>query len=493
MRPIIMISLGLMLTVGLLAVLVPAEQASAYGWGSRPISGSYHPDAPPAIFLDVDGNLSIDATYQGFKPIYATSGNDGWQAVNDWSGGAIKRYPSWNALVYPGPVAPPDAKVTLDDAVDAWYYIYVSMEMPPANMTGYYKLELWISTTSGLSWHYGYQMVLTFIGNGIHETAYPYYHQSDNYASVHTTINPTGSLGPSWYGTLNESPLTGLPWQASDFAGDWGIWLDYNQDETPTPVRITTIWAALVPTTGPPPGPVGNEILRPNGDICVPDNWFIHPPGSAYDAVDETTLYSDNDTSYISTGSLVYTLSFSMTDPSETLGTDGSFNLTLWVVAKSNEFYSSNRLIRVGLTSGYYPLEEQEATAYTGYHNMTFSFPTNPGTGQPWTFNELTDLKLFIGGDGNLTISQAAVIVSDIDYIPPDERGEAWSIIHWVSGNGIMTMFAILGFFGMIATPTLAYLGYKNGEEGLLAGANGIWLMVLFFGLFVIGLWAGRG
>ena len=487
MRPIIVISLGLMLTVGLLAVLVPAEQASAYGWGSRPIAGTYHPDAPPAIFLDVDGNLSIDVQYQGFKPIYPTSGYDGWQS----SAGGASRCPAWGFLKYPGNTYPNE--IELDDAVDGWYYIYVSMEMPPANMTGYYKLELWISTTSELDWDFSYQMALTFIGNGIHETAYPYYHQSDSYASVHPTITPTGNLGPNWYGTLNESPLTGLPWQASDFAGDWGIWLDYNQDESPTPVRITTIWATLVPTTGPPPGPVANEILRPDGGIETADTWFIHPAGADYAAIDETTWYSDNDTSYISATLSGYSVSFTMTDPSETLGIDGSFNLTLWGMAESSEFYASDRSIRVGLTSGYYPIEEQEATTYTGYHNMTFSFPVNPGTGKPWTFSELVDLKLFISGEGNLTISQAAVIVSDIDYIPPEEQGEARLIIHWVSDQGIMTMFGILGFFGMIATPTLAYLGYKNGEEGLLAGANGIWLMVLFFGLFVIGLTAGGG
>jgi len=161
-------------------------------------------------------------------------------------------------------------------------------------------------------------------------------------------------------------------------------------------------------------------------------------------------------------------------------------------MAKSSEYYADSRLIRVGLTSGYHPPDDQQETTYTSYHNMTFSFPTNPGTGQPWTFNDLVDLKLFIGGDGNLTISQAAVIVTDINYIPSDEaQGEAWSIVHWVSGKGIMVMFGILGFFGMIATPTLAYLQYKSGEEGLLAGANGIWLMVLFFGLFLMGLTAG--
>ncbi len=484
MRATILV-LGFVVALGLLATMLPLDQTVA-AVESRPSSGSYHPDSPPAIFLDVDGNCSIDATHEGFKIRYNEGAPSGWQS----SQGGAQRIAKWQDLVYPGNTYP--GEVLLDNAGTGYYFVYVSMEMPTAaEMTGWYKLELWMRIGNTASYDPSDKITLDFIGGGIHETAFPYYHASDGYASVHQSISPYDSLGLWWYGCLNESPLTGLPWQYSDFSGDWGVYLTYDYEYKTAATRITTIWAALVPTTAPWTAANGNQILRPNGDLDIGIDWNVIPSGSAYAALDETNTYSDGDTTYISSSLSGFSASFNFDDPDPTLDTEASYNCTVWVYAKSSEDYSWERTMYIELATGWSDTVEEHTVITGTWHNWTMQFETSPATGRAWTWDELVDLKLWVWGSANMSVTQIAVIITDINYQAPTEGRGSWSSLDWISGGGMMALFGIFGFLGMIAAPTIAYLQYKNGEEGILAGANFVWLMMFFGGLFLCGLWFG--
>jgi hypothetical protein len=495
MRLTVWLLAGLMV-IGLAAVFAPpADNAEAYGYGVRPIDIAHDRIAPPAIFLDPIANGSIDATHDGFKPQYAVVGQSGWQSTSSLPGcGGTGRWCNWNALVFPGP-DPSTGRVELDNANDGWYQISVSMDLPPDNATGWYKLELWIAVANSAAWSAYHDITLTMIcnaGGGFAEQAWPYFRHGNSetpYTVSKDTIEPLGPEGGTyWYGCLNNSPLTGLPWTKADFGTYWSIWLDYDYNFCTSATIISYLYGALIPTTAPEVVE-GQEILRPDGDIETFD-WTAIGDTPFNDCINETTTYGDGDTTYITTSSGYTSSGFTFSDPSTDFAS-GSYNLTLWVIAKSSEEDARDRQISVGLTSGYYAPDTQTTPLTSAYHNWTFSYPFNPGTGQPWTYSELVDLKIFFESLGNMSITQVGVMLYDSNYVAPGEDSEGGLFdFKMVSADGIISMLAVLGFFGMIATPTISYLQYKNGDEALLAGAHGIYLMVLFFGLFLIGLMA---
>jgi hypothetical protein len=460
-------SMSCMIAVLIVAALAPADNSQAYGYGVRGNKNS----ASGAIFLDVNGNLSLDVTHDGFSA--------GWEATGAYGG------LSWHKLVYGHSYGGSD-RIQLDDQPSGWYQIEMKMDLPPANATGWYKLELWLTENKG-TWSNAHKMYLSVILNNGFTSAFPYYDGSTDYAIPQEHIHPNGQ---TWFGCLNTSPLTGLPWRISDFGSVWGIGLDYDYQNSAQTTTVIYLWAVLVPTSAPPAAPFANQILRPDGDI---ENqgaiWDGNPSPDLWANVDESTFMSDNLTSAIASSSIGGSCSMTFTDPNESL-VDKYFNVTLWVICKSTTDYSWQRTLGVGLTSGPYAMVEQTTTVTSGFGNYSFSFPVNPGTGQAWTWSDLVDLKVFVRSANNMTISQIAVLVRDVDYVPPEEQGDSWSVISWVSGGGIFVLLALLGFFGMIATPTICYLQYRAGDDAIIAGSNGIWLMMLFFGFFVSGLWA---
>jgi hypothetical protein len=402
------------------------------------------------------------------------------QAGNSWG---------YQGALYPGYTYP--GEPMLDNAAaitDGYYYGRVGLQNPAGNMTGSYHLELWVRFTSTGAWDFYQKAWLSAVIGGTECSAYPYYNSTTNYDYITDRIYPEeGSSGATWFGQVNNSPYTMLPWTEADFIGrDFQMWLEFKWKVQAANIRVKYMYAVLVPTAAPVI-PEGQQVLRPDGDIETFD-WTAIPTDDFNDNINDTALYGDGDTTYITTSSGYTLSSFTFSDLDSTFQ-DRSFNLTLWVIAKTSEESPDLRQLNVGLTSGYYAPDEQEAITTTGYYNYSFSWPFNPGTGQPWTYWEIMDLKVFFSSGGNVSITQAAVIVFDSNYIAPGEDPEGGLFnFKMVSADGIISILAVLGFFGMIATPTISYLQYKNGDEALLAGAHGIYLMMLFFGLFLIGL-----
>jgi hypothetical protein len=474
-----------LLTIGFLTIVIPG-QASAEtrgtGAGSRDTTNG-------CIFLDPD--VDVQYVVNGFT--YNTYGSQWNDNKSHWEITDVKGW-SYESVIYPGNTYP--GQPMLDNAhanYDGWMYVRVGMESPPVDLVGSYDLELWTWITYPGADDPTQKAWMTAIVDSVECPISTYYNSSTNYDFPTDNIYTTASGGGrGWLGQVGDSPFTGQPWTAADFVNDWQVWMEFDYDVVETPIRLNYIYAVLVPTTGPVEVG-GQQCLYPDGDLVV-EGWESIPASNdLFDMVNETSSFGDAETTYVASETLADLLGFSMEDPSIDWYEFTSFNLTLWVIARSSETNALDRALTVGLVSGYGYDRLDMRTAYVGgyWGNHSFSFPVNMKTDQPWTFDELNDTTVWIEAAGNMTITQVGMIVTDVFWIAPNEVGpQRWLKFDLVSQGGIIALFGFIGFFGMIATPAISYLQYKSGEEPLLSAAHGIWLMVLFFGLFLIGLMA---
>lgn len=477
------------------ALLIMVLVLGSFQLASVPVAaedrGYYDPfnEANGDFYLDPDGDIVVDeGTGKCFTPGFASP--------------TVPFYQDYRALLYPNSGFDSFGLDNGHTTTTGWHAIEVSVEAPPVTATGWYKLAIvlrcgataahydlshqWKLSASGT---FG-QVDMTEYWSSFIEYGVPFFGMNNGTAGM-DRIYPANQEEETWVGWANETPA-GNPWRYADVSTGFSIRIDAWYPD----IEIWNIWAkfmyaVLTPTIGPDIQ-AGRQILRPDADLTqdtLNDWWTGTPdPDNYFTNIDEVTLHSDNATSYIYSD-YAWDVEFSLTDPGTDLGTDGSFGLILWVIARSSEFYTMNRDLEVGLASGNYPVYKQEATISTSWHNWSFNISHNPATGIPWTWYEILELKVLIGGGQQLDVSQVAVIVIDTNYVPPGETGGEGFLPDLLSGEGIRVMFALLGFFGMIATPALSYMQYKNGDDPLLAGSWGIYLMVLFFGLFVTGVW----
>lgn len=396
----------------------------------------------------------------------------------------------YQKLIWPGKGIDSSESPYVDNPIaTGWYNVHVKMAAQNATYPtpdGWYKLQLWMLINGGSG---GNTTTMKGTFSYQYESATTYYCSQWGYLPE-SYIYPKGRGGQYYYAEFTTNPATGLPFRASDLSDGWDFGFEFKVTATSsTPIHLGPAWGVLKAVPGPALSGNGVQILRPNADLEVPPDWSIIGATTANDALNETTLYSDNDTTYISSSLSGFPVSLLFDDPSTDLDTDHSFSISIWVYAKSSEDYSQDRQLLVSVATGYSSTVDFFQWITTAYHNWSFSCPNSPATGRPWTWNELVDLKMWISGSANQSVTQVAVIVYDANYVPPgSEQGGAWDVISWVSAGGLMTLFGILGFVGMVSTPTLTYLQYRSGEEASLSAAHFVWLMGFFGGLFIIAL-----
>lgn len=388
-----------------------------------------------------------------------------------------------------------------------WHELEYAMSDPASSLAGgWYGIEVWISffvaTMNGVDT--GIRAYVEYWVDGMEswESAGPFSYWTD-------VINSDCIYPHMWYGpvrlwngvNITVNPATDKPFTWNDLASlQIRILLYYGHTDS---VRVTVdrLAVRIFATTPPPPPPSGVQaILRPDGDIAQ-HGWIPYPdsPGTLWDKVDDTQYLSDNSTTYISAPGSANEALLTFSDPTFPSTTRG-YSLTLWIVALSTADYAPDRRLNIRLYSSEHtdyttiPMETIEAS-HT-WRNYTIRFENSTSTNMPWTYDELRNLVIrFEAPNGEFQISQIGVYVQISKYMPtlPGEGAETsakanaqwWA---WVGTDGVMWIITLVGFVGMIAVPAyLAYL-WKSGEGFEDVSTTGVWLWLLFFGLFIAGL-----
>ena len=309
------------------------------------------------------------------------------------------------------------------------------------------------------------------------------------------------------YHDFDENPLYERPWTLDEvnnmhLYGEFGWspnifdYLAYHTPGDPIALALSQFYVEVFPETySPAATPEGSFILRPNGDRAM-DGW-LNESDEADDlwaSLDETTRGSDWDDTYIYTadsGELYYSCTF--TDP-PSWAADTEYAIYPWMIVQSESYTYGEGFFLWSVYPVYQQWETLEVLSVMNFWcNRSVELATVYSTGDAWTLPDLTILvgTLSIEAIHQVNVSQLAVLcvpLTDVDIEPGEgEDGGAGIFDFVVSGGGVATIFAVIGFFGMIAVPVLTV--YASREEGLAESAlGGFIMMVLFLGFFLVGV-----
>jgi hypothetical protein len=355
----------------------------------------------------------------------------------------------------------------------------------------------------------------------------------ENYWPTTTNLEYIDATGSSWYNTISlelapnagsiswmnpggayilmyhdfdENPLYERPWSLDEVNnmrvyGEFG-WSPNIFDAPMThdgtiALALSQLYVEVFPADySAPTNPEGSFILRPDADAGV-THWLNESENDTglWASLDETTFSSDWDTTYIHTDGYkegYYGCRFS-NPPS--WAADTTYAIYPWMILQTESYtygdgYFYWTVYPLG-DAGKYTLEMLSVMNF--WCNRSVALETTYATGDPWT---LADLTLLMGAISiepmyQVNVSQFAVLcvpLTDVEIEPgPDDAGGAGIFDFVVSGGGIMTIFAVIGFFGMIAVPAVAV--YASREEGIGESfLSAFILMVLFLGFFLVGV-----
>ena len=275
------------------------------------------------------------------------------------------------------------------------------------------------------------------------------------------------------------------------------------KDEAP-PVYLGVCFALLlvVPTTHTPEvPPTGGFILRPDGDTFANgfENYSVDSYEGMYGALNETNRHGDAEQSYINASwSKSAFVGLEFTDP-PSWAADVEYKVTLWSIIRQTEtgvgaYYTLTMSIS---SDGYDQKVYYPSTSYT---NNTHASDFVPGSAEYWTLTDLEDIlaNMWLGWvgetpSGELRVTQVAFLCVPIvpgDYVPDtgdytDDSFQAWL----TTGNGMYTIFAVMGGFGLIAGAPLAIIMFKEGrKDGVGALALSVAIIFISLCFLIVGL-----
>jgi len=386
---------------------------------------------------------------------------------------------------------PADGPVSfLDQYTWAWLGLEV-VGAETADLEVYYPTDTNIeyADTSGTSWYNGNFLELAPEGSQL---------------PIATGV---GMIGIQYH-DFDENPLYERPWTLDEVNnmhvyGEFG-WsanifdaLAYHQGTLA--LALAQLYVEVFPADySPAVNPVGSFIMRPDSDRAM-DGWVNESEDDTdlWDSLDETTWSSDWDTTYIHTndsGELYYSCTF--TDP-PSWANDTTYAIYPWMIIQSESYTYGEGLFYWSVYPVYEQWETLEMLSIMEFWcNRSVELEAVYSTGEPWTLDQLTVaiMTLTVEAVYQINVSQLAVLCVPLTDVVlddgVDDDGGAAGIFDFVlSGDGIGTIFAAIGFFGMIAVPALAV--YSSREEGIGESfLSGFVLMVLFLGMFLVGVFA---
>lgn len=294
---------------------------------------------------------------------------------------------------------------------------------------------------------------------------------------------------------FNNSPDTGQAWTAEEIGQLTFRIIVYSHTEVVEEYKIDHIFLGLYEQPAPEPADT-DLILRPDG-VYYSGGWESYPTEyELSDAVNETETFGDGDDTYIWTDSDGDALAFTF-DNLPAAYINQYFVAEIWIVAKAIAYDPPAYFWLAPMPSdaGWYDpqyLSDNSEPIGLGYMNLTWEYLLNPYTSEPWTFQALNDLVLFITSTGSeVRITQVGIALTlTTAFDPGDLEPSDWSIIdmqRWLADGGVSWIFLALGGFLMIAAPAAAVIAYR--EDGYIESfAQFVILGALGFGLATAGL-----
>jgi hypothetical protein len=313
--------------------------------------------------------------------------------------------------------------------------------------------------------------------------------------NVHTS-NPSG--GWEFEHDLEERPFSLAEIQAMYMI----IWLRFDstafalipEPSTPKSLLLLYVQAYIIPEEYTPPPEstptVGSFILRPDGDLA---SWaWSSTDATRTAAVNETYYHGDGDTSFINSTKSVAFTEFSLTDPASWLATEGRlYQCYPWVIAKTAEPIDPDEArLWVGMDRSItHELPNIDAIQAGWYNHSVGPMLVGEGPYLNWTYADLVAAKVYINSYvSNISITQIAVLC--LLVATPTIEDPVGDIAEWLGiGGGFFTIFGVIGFLGLFATPIVTILAVRSGEvEPLRAAASALVLGIVFLCCFMVGL-----
>jgi hypothetical protein len=252
------------------------------------------------------------------------------------------------------------------------------------------------------------------------------------------------------------------------------------------------VWAEPAEYTPPPEDTpsAGSFILRPDGDLA---SWaWSSTDATRTAAVNETYYHGDGDTSFINSTKSVAFTEFSLTDPPSWLAPMGRiYQCYPWVIAKTAEPIDPDEArLWVGMDRSItHELPNIDAIQAGWYNHSLGPMLVGEGPYINWTYADLVAAKIYINSYvSNISITQIAVLC--ILVATPVIEDPVGEIAEWLGiGGGFFTIFGVIGFLGLFATPIVTILAVRSGEvEPLRAAASALVLGIVFLCCFMVGL-----
>ena len=273
---------------------------------------------------------------------------------------------------------------------------------------------------------------------------------------------------------------------------------------SPTPINLALGYIIIMATVAeytPTEPPSGQFILRPNADTYYNGfiNYSVDDYEGMYGTLNETERHGDAEQSFINaTWDKAAFVGLEFTNPPE-WAPDIDYRVTLWSIIRQTQvtvgaFYT----LTMSISSA--GLDQKTYYPSTSYTNNTHASLYIPGTTIFWTLTDLEDIQAniwlnWVGStpDGEMRVTQMAFLCTPIipdDYVPEVDEWTDVSFREWLStGNGIYTLFALMGGIGLIAGAPLAIVFYKSGRHDG-AGALGMAILIIIMSVcfLIVGL-----
>lgn len=273
----------------------------------------------------------------------------------------------------------------------------------------------------------------------------------------------------------------------------WSVLLS----QSPTPINLGICYTALraVPIEYTPEAETtGGFVLRPNADNFAQgwSNYSVDGYSGKYGALNDTTKHGDAEQSYANaTWAKSAYLGLGFTDP-PSWAADIEYRVVLWAIIRHTET-GLGELHTLTMSVSSAGIDQKEYYPSTSYTNNTHESDYIPGSSDYWTLLELEDIMANFWLDwsgttpsGELRMTQVAFLCIPVvpgDYVPDTGDYTDDSFRVWLTtGNGMYTLFAIMGVFGMVAGAPLAIIMFKEGRKDGV-GALALAIVIIFMSL----------
>lgn len=381
----------------------------------------------------------------------------------------------------------------LDQYTWAWFGVGVSGADTPDIETYYPTDTVWeYVDTSGTTWYNGISLERQPSGGAI------------------SYVTGGGMPYPIMYQDFDENPMYERPWTL-DEVNNMYIWGEFGwsssifgtiayYDGGTLALALAQFYVEVFPDTDytAPTNPTGSFIIRPDSDIGL-DGWANETgiEANLWASLDETTSSSDLATTYIYTNDsneVWYDCTF--TDP-PAWAANTEYALYPWLFLQCENYEPDWDTFYWHVT----PRSEQWETLImpsimTHWCNRSVALETVYSTGEPWTLAQITRVmaSITVSCTEQVNISQMAILcvpTGDVIIPPGEEPADGSAIMEWFTEqNGVIYLFGIMGFVGVIAVPVMGAYAYKEGG-GAQAILGAVMAWFLFMGFLLVGVFAG--